>query len=85
VWHAQYVPCFQDITNYEDMLAWLENRSTALSNEELWGEQKSSYHFTNLKEWLEKRKTVNRKEKAKGRAKKVSNKTDESSTSKKKK
>jgi len=89
VWHAQYVPCFQDITKYGEMLAWLESTPQedgggdeddnniivdgAVYNGALWGKKKTIYHFVDLKEWLEKKKKETQKEKAK--AKKVAKKT----------
>jgi len=88
VWHAQYVPCFQDITKYGEMLAWLESTPQedsggeddivvdgAVDDEALWGKKKAIYHFVDLKEWLEKKKKETQKGKAK--AKKVAKKTAE--------
>jgi len=88
VWHAQYVPCFQDITKYGEMLAWLESTPQedsggeddivvdgAVDDEALWGKKKAIYHFADLKEWLEKKKKETQKGKAK--AKKVAKKTAE--------
>lgn len=88
VWHAQYVPCFQDITKYGEMLAWLESTPQedsggeddivvdgAVDDEALWGKKKAIYHFVDLKEWLEKKKKETQKGKAK--AKKVAKKTSE--------
>jgi hypothetical protein len=81
VWHAQYVPCFQGITQYEDMLAWLEDRD-ASDDESVWGKQKTIFQFCDLKEWLENKKKENKR---KLRDNKGSKKTDEKVTKKKKK
>ena len=82
VWHAQYVPSFQDITSYGEMLAWLERTSDdgedddeAVDDEGVWGKKKQIYHFADLKEWLEKKKKAAQKEKTK--AKKAAKKTGE--------
>jgi len=34
VWHAQYIPCFQDIANHEAMVEWLEGND---NDEDVWG------------------------------------------------
>lgn len=61
VWHAQYVPCFQDISKHEEMVQWLEDSGSG-NNENAWGFEKTAYHFSDLKEWLEERKKVKQKE-----------------------
>lgn len=86
VWHAQYVPCFQGITQYDDMLAWLEDAPDAPDDMTLWGEEKTIYHFADLKEWLKNKKKKQQKEikKEKAVAKRVMKKTNEKVTKKKK-
>ena len=59
VWHAQYIPCFQDISKHEEMVEWLQDSGSG-DDENVWGFKKMAYHFSDLKEWLEE------KEKAKG-------------------
>jgi hypothetical protein len=46
VWHAQYIPCFQDISKHEEMMIWLEDDGSKNDeDEDLWGYKKSAYHF----------------------------------------
>ena len=77
VWHSLYVPCFQDIMKYEEMVAWLDGTGSDVpDNESLWGYQKATYLCSDLKGWLQDRK--------KGKGKKVMKKSDEKSHKKKK-
>jgi len=85
------VPCFQDITKYGEMLAWLESTPQgdsgdeeddddivvdgAVDDEALWGKKKTIYHFVDLRGWLEKKKKETQKGEAK--AKKAAKKTAE--------
>lgn len=62
VWHGQYVPCFQDITNHQEMVEWLEDSGSESDDEGVWGFKKMIYHFLDLKEWLEQKKKVKQKE-----------------------
>jgi hypothetical protein len=61
VWHAQYIPCFQNIANHEEMVEWLEGNGSDNNDEDVWGFQKTAYHFSDLKEWLEGQKKVKQK------------------------
>jgi hypothetical protein len=65
-WHSHYKPLFSKVSNYPDMVKWLEGARDRLSNEVLWGYDKSSYQFKDLKEYLEHRE---RKGKGKGKVK----------------
>lgn len=79
VWHAQYIPCFQDISKHEEMVEWLEDSGSGNNDENVWGFKKAAYHFSDLKEWLEEKK------KGKGKQKVVKKKKPEEKVSKKKK
>lgn len=71
VWHAQYIPCFQDISKHEEMVRWLEDDGSENDDDEdLWGYKKVIYHFSDLKEWLEERKKGKGKEKQKEKERK---------------
>lgn len=74
VWHAQFVPCFQDIDKHEIMVEWLDS-TTDVDDEAVWGRKKAAYHFADLKDWLEEKKKEAKKGKAK--AKKVAKKAGE--------
>lgn len=77
VWHAQYIPCFQGISQHVEMVHWLEGIGSEADDEIVWGEKKTAYNFSDLKEWLEARKKV------KGKQKVVKKKTEEKGSKKK--
>ena len=79
VWHAQYIPCFQDISKHEEMMEWLEDNESG-NDEDIWGFKKVAYHFSDLKEWLEEKK----KDKGKKKQKEGKKKKKEEKVSKKK-
>ena len=62
VWHAQYVPCFQNIADHENMVEWLEGSGSDM-DEEVWGFNKAIYQYSNLKEWLDKKQKQRQKQK----------------------
>jgi hypothetical protein len=71
VWHAQYIPCFQDISKHKEMVIWLEDDGSENDDDEdLWGYKKTIYHFSDLKDWLIERKKGKGKEKQKQKKKK---------------
>ena len=63
VWHAQFIPCFQDISKHEELVQWLEDSGSGDNDENVWGFKKVAYHFSDLKEWLEERKKGKAKQK----------------------
>ena len=63
VWHAQFIPCFQDISQHEELVQWLEDSGSGDDDENVWGFKKLVYHFSDLKEWLEERKKGKGKQK----------------------
>ena len=71
VWHGQYIPCFHDITNHGEMVEWLED-SGSENDEDVWGSKKTVYHFLDLKDWLEQKKRMKKKETKKKTEEKVS-------------
>lgn len=53
MWHSHYRPSFSKVSRHGDLQQWLEdkdNKPTALS---VWGIQKSSYTFKDLKTFLD--------------------------------
>jgi hypothetical protein len=64
VWHAQYIPCFQNISKHEEMVEWLEDTGND-DDDNLWGYKKTAYQFSDLREWLEERKKGKGKQKEK--------------------
>lgn len=62
-WHSHYKPLFSKVSNHPDMIKWLENEKDRPSDEVLWGYEKGSYHFKDLKAYL----VQNEKKKGKGK------------------
>ena len=65
-WHSHYKPLFSKVSDYPDMVKWLEGAKDRLSNGVLWGYEKSSYQFKDLKVYLQQRE---KKGKGKGKVK----------------
>jgi hypothetical protein len=78
-WHSHYKPLFSKVSNYPDMLKWLEREKDRLSDEVLWGYKKGSYQFKDLKVYMEQ----NEKKKGKGKGKVKDEKSEGSSKKKK--
>ena len=68
-WHSHYKPLFSKVSDYPDMVKWLEGAEDRLSNDVLWGYEKSSYQFKDLKAYLEKKRKGKGKGKGKGKVK----------------
>lgn len=62
---------FKNVSAYPDLVEWLENTSEdRASDVDVWGYQKASYTWQDLKEYLDERKDKGKgKEKAKGKDK----------------
>jgi hypothetical protein len=57
MWHQYYVAFFSNISKYPDMVEWLEeDGEDRPSSVDLWGFQKTSYTFADLKKWLKEQK-----------------------------
>jgi hypothetical protein len=76
MWHQYYVACFSNISKYPDIVEWLEEEGEDRpSSVDVWGFQKTSYTFADLKKWLNEQKyppaadveeQMDKKEKGKG-------------------
>lgn len=76
MWHQYYVALFSNISRYPDMVEWLEeDGEDRPSSVDVWGFQKNSYTFADLKKWLAEQKSplaadveeqMDKKEKGKG-------------------
>jgi hypothetical protein len=100
MWHQYYVGLFSNISKYPDMVEWLEDGEDSPSSVDVWGFQKTSYSFADLKKWLVGQKSslgadveeeMDKKEKGKGgkkdkrkKAKKQSSSEESEPESKKK-
>ncbi|KAF8218558.1 hypothetical protein L208DRAFT_1350247, partial [Tricholoma matsutake] len=51
--HSHYKKFFSKVSNYPDLVDWLEGDPGAPSDEDLWGEKKASYMFKDLETFLE--------------------------------
>jgi hypothetical protein len=47
-WHQYYVSAFQDLSDFPDMLLWLEQGDDAPSNMEVWGVDKDNFLFKDM-------------------------------------
>ena len=64
--HSHYKKYFSKVSNYPDMVDWLEGSPNAPSDEDLWGEEKGNYTFKDLEKFIgehEKKKMMKKKEK----------------------
>jgi len=66
--HFHYKIFFSKVSNYPDMVEWLENSLDAPFDGDLWGEEKGSYNFKDLERFIEEheKKRKIRKRKVKG-------------------
>lgn len=84
VWYSYYKKLFPRVAKHSELVKWMENDPGAKSSYEIWGTEKASYSFQDLKvhlEWLDARSTQKKKEKRKFR----DSEDRESSSSKKQK
>jgi hypothetical protein len=51
--HSHYKKFFSKVSNYPELVDWLEGNPEAPSDIELWGEEKASYTFKDLEIFLE--------------------------------
>ncbi len=66
MWHQKVRKYFSKVAQYPMMLEWLKDEEGALPDIDVWGEEKSSYTFTDLAKWMDNR---DREVRAKGKAK----------------
>lgn len=64
--HSHYKPLFSKVSNYPDMVKWLEGHKDKPSDEVLWGHKRGTYQFKDLKGYLEENE---KRKKGKGKAK----------------
>jgi len=62
--HSHYKKYFSKVSNYPDLVDWLEGDPGAPPDKDLWGEEKASYTFKDLEAFLEE---CERKKKKKGK------------------
>lgn len=69
VWYTYYTKLFPRVAKWLDLLKWMDNEPDAKSSYDIWGSEKASYSFQELKEllnWLDTRANKKR-EKRKNR------------------
>jgi hypothetical protein len=50
--HSHYKKFFPKVSNYPDMVAWLEEQPDCLDSVDVWGLAKDAYNFGDLQNWL---------------------------------
>jgi hypothetical protein len=56
-WHSHFKPNFSKLSDHPLMVEWLEkDLEGSVSNFEVWGVEKASYNFKDLRAWLEQGK-----------------------------
>jgi len=83
VWYSYYKKLFPRMAKWPEMVKWMENHSDAKSAYEVWGSEKASYSFQDLKEfldWQDSRASQKKREK-----RKAQDNEDRGSSSKKQK
>jgi len=73
-WYQYIRKFFPRVSEYPDMVAWLENTEDAQSDVEVWGVEKAQYGFVDLDVWLrnEGKGLEKKSKKAKGKERAVS-------------
>jgi hypothetical protein len=64
-WHQYYVDAFEDLSDFPEMLLWLEQGDDAPSNVEVWGVDKDNFHFKDMDSYQSRMKKRSGKRKAK--------------------
>jgi hypothetical protein len=70
VWYTYYTKLFPRVARWPNLVKWMENDSEAKSSYDIWGSEKASYSFQDLRQlldWLDTRATQKKKEKRKNR------------------
>ena len=76
MWHSHYKPAFSKISDYPEMVQWLEDSDEKGSDLDVWGLEKSNYNLVDLRNFVangtlgEKKGKEKEKEKEKGKGKK---------------
>jgi len=52
VWYSHHAKYFPQVTKYPNLMQWLENGPNSKSTHEVWGSEKTSYTFVDLKDLL---------------------------------
>lgn len=65
--HSHYKRFFSKVSNYPDMVEWLENSPDAPFDGDLWGEEKGSYNFKDLERFMEEHEKKKKIKKRKGK------------------
>jgi len=76
--HSHYKKHFSKLSNYPEMVDWLEDGANAPADEDIWGEVKGTYNFKDLGEFIEEQemKMKRTKRKGKGKGKRKDDKDD---------
>lgn len=75
--HSHYKKHFSKISNYPQMVDWLEGGPNAPADEDIWAEVKGSYNFKDLGAYIEEQEKMMKRTKRKGKGKGKSDKGDD--------
>jgi hypothetical protein len=82
MWHSHHSKAFSRVSDYSEMVSWLEKKKDVASNIEVWGYEKVLYNFKDLFAYLDGKLKEEGRSKSKGKAK-VKNESKSGSGSKK--
>ena len=69
MWHSHLKKFFSRVPKYPELLKWLKEEEDALPTIDIWGEDKTSFTFTDLKAWMDKAEEENNRVQGKGKGK----------------
>jgi hypothetical protein len=69
MWHLHHSEAFSRVSDYPEMVSWLEKKKDAPSNVEVWGYEKALYNFKDLFAHLDSKLKEEGKSRHKGKAK----------------
>jgi hypothetical protein len=85
VWYSYHAKYFPWVSKYPHLICWLESGSDARPTYEIWGSEKTSYSFTDLKDLLNQLDICASKKKEKRERESEEKRFDEARSSKKQK
>jgi hypothetical protein len=69
MWHSHHSKAFSRVSDYPEMVSWLEKKKDVASNIEVWGYEKALYNFKDLFAYLDGKLKEEDRSKFKGKAK----------------
>jgi hypothetical protein len=69
MWHSHHSKAFSRVSDYPEIVSWLEKKKDVASNIEVWGYEKVLYNFKDLFAYLDGKLKEEGRSKSKGKAK----------------